>query len=775
VPAGLVDRWSSRDREIRAAIEGRLNDKEARLVQEAAQPGPDAALAAERLAALRASRELSAGENRLVTVATRSRKDPRVTHADLDEHWRGAARAYNLDAGALDRLRVEREPPTAAREAELLFRLTEFDATFPAHTSRAVAMEASVGVPIADGLAVLDQVTRSGGVLQLADGRQTTQIQRFAERRTVWLAHQLAGQRVPAIRDDLVVREAKRLDDALRSQGSALSPEQLDAVRRSCSERQLVVVEGQAGTGKSTVLQAIARSHQAQGQQILVTSTGALAAERLARELAEAGVQAEAYSTARLHAGVMDGRVTLGPQTTVIHDEAALASTREQHRLLSAVDDAGARLIEVGDPGQSRPVGAGGLWPELERATRSAQGHVELTRNVRAHDPADRRDQRLFRDGQAEQALSGYQARGRLMSAPEQRAAEDLALEAAHADGQAGKRTLVVAQTSNEHLDQLNARAQAIRLEYDELGGSSVAVRGRPYALHTDDQIQVRRNLNRPGIQLRNGTTGHVSHIDTDANSLEVELANGRTVSLTSEQLAQADVRLAYVQHPLPAQGQTTDTAHVIVAEHATQEGSYVALTRARERTHIYASEQQLDGDDTPDHPAALAAHMSRTEPEIPSINIPLAHEAAITAAHRATDAPPASPLRAVDQNGPEQLQAHPASILPEHLTKALGQPPDPSDPERQAWNRAANAIRSYRTRYRIEDDETSALGPEPAAGEFQQRHDRKQAVEQLGDALQHVDRAGKQLDPVSQRIPDIRRRLAPDEPTREQDVWREP
>ena len=38
-----------------------------------------------------------------------------------------------------------------------------------------------------------------------------------------------------------------------------------------------------------------------------------------------------------------------------------------------------------------------------------------------------------------------------------------------------------------------------------------------------------------------------------------------------------------------PAQGQTTDSAHLIVAEHATQEGSYVALTRARHRTDVYA------------------------------------------------------------------------------------------------------------------------------------------------------------------------------------------
>ena len=64
------------------------------------------------------------------------------------------------------------------------------------------------------------------------------------------------------------------------------------------------------------------------------------------------------------------------------------------------------------------------------------------------------------------------------MLADQQRQAEDAALEAAQADREAGRRTLVIAQTSNEHLDELNARAQAIRAEHGELARSSYR-RGR--------------------------------------------------------------------------------------------------------------------------------------------------------------------------------------------------------------------------------------------------------------------------------------------------------
>ncbi|HWE15183.1 MAG TPA: AAA family ATPase [Solirubrobacteraceae bacterium] len=182
----------------------------------------------------------------------------------------------------------------------------------------------------------------------------------------------------------------------------------------ACGQRRVAVIEGQAGTGKSTTLTGIARDHRDAGRQIIVTSTAALAAQRLARELAEAGVETNSYSTAALQAAIRAGQVALGPETTVIHDEAALACTGEQHQLFQAIQESGARLIEVGDPRQNPAVGAGGLWPHLDTATRQHGAVAELTRNQRARDPADRRDQARFRSGEHEGAVRGYAAGERI-------------------------------------------------------------------------------------------------------------------------------------------------------------------------------------------------------------------------------------------------------------------------------------------------------------------------------------------------------------------------
>ena len=316
----------------------------------------------------------------------------------------------------------------------------------------------------------------------------------------------------------------------------------------------------------------------------------------------------------------------------MIHDEAALASTREQIRLLRAVEASGGRLIAVGDPRQNQPVGAGGLWTRIEDITRTAAAHVELTHNQRARDPADRRDQARFREGRAELAIRGYAARDRVHLHPDQHDAEDQALDAAHADRTSGRTAIVIAQTSNDHLDELNARAQAVRRQQRQLGDESVPVPGRPYELHAGDDVQVRRTIHHQRGQLRNGTTAVIANVDAESGAADVRLADGTELRLHQDEIAKADLRLAYVQHPFPAQGHTTDTGHLIVTGNSTLEGSYVALTRARDETHIYAA-------DAPDRSAEvdrlqdIADRISRTEPEVPSIQTPLAHEATIHAA----------------------------------------------------------------------------------------------------------------------------------------------
>ena len=632
VPQPLLDRWSSRHHQVQAAIRDRLSATERDLRAVIAEGGPAADDARERLGLLLANGQPSPAEERLMGTITRTGKVA-VTAGHLDEEWQRTAHGIGFTPERVEALRHKhREPLAPAAPDQVLEALTEFDATFSAREARAVALERSAGIPIDDGLRPLVELRDAGEILRLADGSGTTREHRARERETLTTAERVIASRIPPLRRDSVVAQADRLDRELQGRGGRLSDEQRQAILLGCSDRQLVMIEGQAGTGKSTALTGIARAHQQAGRDIIVTSTAAVAAERLARDLQHAGVDTRQYSLAALQTAITNGTIALGPQTTIIHDEAALASTRDQHALLAAVEVSGARLITVGDPRQNPSVGAGGLWPHLEAATRDQASQAVLTRNLRARDPADRRDQARFRDGHHELAVRGYAARARLHTGADLTRAEDAALEAAHTDTRNGRTTIVLAQTPNDHLDELNARYQAIRRQHGELGADTIPAPSRPYFLRPGDQVQIRRTVIHPDHgPLRNGTTGLIRNIDSDAQKIELALATGHSVNLTIDQADAAQLRLAYVQHPFPAQGMTTDTAHLIVSAHATREGTYVALTRAREETHLYA-ENSVEHEPDGDRLQALAERISRTEPDLPSIAIPLEHERTITA-----------------------------------------------------------------------------------------------------------------------------------------------
>jgi hypothetical protein len=561
------------------------------------------------------------------------------TAGDLDRAWWETAVEHGFDARSVEQLRNrgrDLEPVWRDLDNEILTRLTEFDATFAPREARAVALESAADLGPEAGLASLARLHEQSQVLDLVDGRQTTAVHRALERETVRSVSELAIVRGAAINDAFVTAEVELLAAGVAARGGELAGEQERAVRVACSDQRLVVVVGQAGTGKSTALQGVARAHQQAGRTVLVTSTGAQAAERLASELQEVGVEGRGYSTTSLRVNVERGLVVLDAGVTVIHDEAALASTREQAWLFKTVSESGARLVAIGDSRQSQAVGAGGLWSEIEQTAKQQDALVELSRIVRAKDPADRRDQALWRAGQHDHALTNYSERGFVVIEASQRQLEDLALDAAHADRRAGRESLVVVETSNEQLDALNARAQAIRLQDGEIGNATVPLTGRPYGLRAGDDIVVRAPIQHSDLgSVRNGVSGHVLDVDAEAGTATLRLSDGREAVFDRATLDTGQVRLAYVSHPFPAQGRTTDTTHVIAGPLSTAEGSYVALTRSREHTHLYASSDQLELPESRDQAIAiLAERLGRSEPDLPSIRVPLAHEQHIEREH---------------------------------------------------------------------------------------------------------------------------------------------
>ena len=382
VPDGLRERWSSRHHQVAGAIELRLAEKKAALEAVIEQGGPEAADAAVRLDGLERSGRLMPAEERRFAISSRAAKGTLETAGDLDRAWWETAVEYGFDARSVEELRErgrDREPQWRDLDNEILSRLTEFDATFAPREARAVALEsAAISDRRLGWLRSRGCMSRAAFLISLTAGRRPRCIARLSARRCGASA---SSRRFAAmsINDALVSAEVGLLAAGVAERGGELAGEQERAVRVACSDQRLVVVVGQAGTGKSTALQGVARAHQQAGRTVLVTSTGAQAAERLATELDEVGVEGRGYSTTALRVNVERGLVVLDAGVTVIHDEAALASTREQAWLFKAVERVGR---EVGRDRRPAPVPGGWCRRVVGRDRTDREGAGRVRRVV---------------------------------------------------------------------------------------------------------------------------------------------------------------------------------------------------------------------------------------------------------------------------------------------------------------------------------------------------------------------------------------------------------
>src|SRR3954451_20418794 len=263
---------------------------------------------------------------------------------------------------------------------------------------------------------------------------------------------------------------------------------QAAAVAVLAGDRRLVVVEGAAGAGKTTMLAAERALLERQGRRlVLVTPT------LKAAEVAHAEVGAPAGSAAslvfahgwrwnehgewtRLAPGEVDpvtGRIHTGlaeetrlrPDDLLIVDEAGMLDQDTARALLTVADEAGARLALLGDRHQLAAVGRGGVLGlaagQVDRA-----GHLTLDavhRFTRTDDAGRTTPDTQYaeltlamRRGDTPRVVfDALLALGRIHLHPDHAALQDaLAATAAH-DPQAAD-VAVVADT-REHVNELNA------------------------------------------------------------------------------------------------------------------------------------------------------------------------------------------------------------------------------------------------------------------------------------------------------------------------------
>ena len=174
-----------------------------------------------------------------------------------------------------------------------------------------------------------------------------------------------AGHGLPAQAVNLKV-------EALLDQGYPLSEEQIKAIRFATARgARVAVIEGAAGSGKTTTLRPITDLHREHGYDVIPTAVAWRTAVALGDDC-----DARPYCVDKLLKLAAKGQLAIGKDTLIVVDEAGMLSTRQAHHILQLSERHGAKVVFAGDTRQQQPVEAG---PGL-RLIRDVAGSVRVDR-----------------------------------------------------------------------------------------------------------------------------------------------------------------------------------------------------------------------------------------------------------------------------------------------------------------------------------------------------------------------------------------------------------
>lgn len=550
----------------------------------------------------------------VATYATRQAKDQDLDADDLITEWRTRAVAAGLTDWVLDRAvrwppLVRAVSPDRPDVAGLYGSLASPDGLTRSTSAfgrrdviKAMCNALPNGAPVTEVLGLVDgflasrhvvgvRVEHDQAVIRRDDGTviaARTDQQRWTTPEMLAIEAHLLESADRRRHTDVAVAAPDAVDSAIAARG--LSTEQEAMVRSVCQSGDGVeIVEGVAGSGKTFALGAARQAWQACGYEV----TGCSLAARAAKQLHD-GAGIRSVTVDRL-LGDLDrpGGRRLDAGDVVVVDEAAMVGTRKLDRLLGHAEQAGAKVVLVGDPRQLPEIEAGGAFAALQQGL----GGSQLTDNRRQTAVWERDALGELRAGDPGRALDSYVEQDRVHLADSDDHTRNSLIDAwltARHDGQDA--VMVAARLTD--VDDLNRRARHALREDGQLGTPEVEIGGRAFA--RGDEVLALLNDYRLG--LLNGARATIDHIDTDRHQLEVFDDQGEQYAVPYS-YAGEHLTHGYATTIHKAQGATVDRCFVLADDTLHREHAYTALSRGRHGNDLYVTrpERRVDERHTPE------------------------------------------------------------------------------------------------------------------------------------------------------------------------------
>jgi len=447
------------------------------------------------------------------------------------------------------------------------------------------------------------------GIVRLPDspGQETfftTETFRHLETDLLRFARKASRQEQRFALSDLRIKQA--LQQCEQGKGFRLRDEQIQAMKHATDGRQIAIIQGAAGTGKSASLAALKIAYNAAGLRVLGLAPSGAAAAELQKS---SGINSQTIHALLMQLENDNARKPfhLTDRDVIVLDEAGMVDTRTLHKLLGHVETAGAKIVLVGDSRQLEAVSSASTLHMLTQHLGSAR----LEQIARQRSTEDRAiSQAWFSD--TGDATAMMQRRGLLCGTSHDQPSplEQMLTDATqvHKAGTDWSEILLLADR-NSQVNQLNQRVREIRLvdgELDETAEKVVQVsndRGysRQLALCPGDRIMLRKNAKLDQAPVFNGDRAIVISIEqhksdadeTEAPQIEtvVRARLDRSGTEICWRLSDYDkLDHAYAMTVHKSQGLTVEHAFYLASETTNRRSAYVAFTRSKTACPFYFS-----------------------------------------------------------------------------------------------------------------------------------------------------------------------------------------
>ena len=371
-----------------------------------------------------------------------------------------------------------------------------------------------------------------------------------------------------------------------------LTQEQRIAIESACGKGSIAVVQGRAGTGKTTMLSAVKEAYEKEGWKVQGICFTGQAAQTLEQATGIKSQTIASWQSQQDPENEFNQDKKIDSKTVLVLDEAGMIGSRPMSEILEKADSANAKVILVGDERQLQPIEAGGALKAVDQ--KLAQVNPEASSRMedikRQHEEWMRETVKQAAQGNTKEALKELDKHGKIeiYNSP-QEARTKLVNDYIKENANHQKDGIILtnhkadaAKINQEVREKLqeNGKIKEDKLEVDN--GS------RNIALAEGDRIMFTRNDYQ--VDVRNGQRGTVTEIDEKNKTIKVEMDNKQDKTINTEKYSHIEYGWASTTHK--AQGATAEKAYVYGHTQepmASQQSTYVQISRAREETKIYA------------------------------------------------------------------------------------------------------------------------------------------------------------------------------------------